>query len=312
MKRIVSVSRRTDVPAYYSDWFTRRMHEGYAAYSNPYTGTPHRVSLRKEDVHAFVFWSKRYAPFLPVIETFARDNVPAIFHFTITALPAPFEADETRERAPVVTARRIADYYSPRNVIWRYDPIVFSEDIDATYHTDAFTHLADALTGSVTRVYVSFVHPYAKVARNVSRMERETGHTLLAPSCDEQRTLADRLAAIACDRGITLFACSSGAIESEHVRKGACVDRALLADLYDPVIAKEPLAPGRKGCGCARSVDIGAYDTCPHGCVYCYANVNKKKARGFYADYLRDDGYVTSAFLGKHARDCATLLARTQ
>jgi hypothetical protein len=77
---ILSASRRTDIPRYYAEWFNRRLHAGYCMVPNPYN--PHqiaRVSLRREDVDAIVFWTRYPEPLLPVLSRLNREDFKYYF-----------------------------------------------------------------------------------------------------------------------------------------------------------------------------------------------------------------------------------------
>ncbi len=135
---VISASYRTDIPAFYGDWFMERVREGYVRYHNPYGPQVVTVSLRPEDVHAIVFWSKNYAPFLKHLDELDRRGLDCYFHYTITGLPHAMEERVPRPVQTIESFHTLAKRYSPGHVQWRYDPIVFSPQTDAAWHLRTF------------------------------------------------------------------------------------------------------------------------------------------------------------------------------
>ena len=278
MQRIVSVSRRTDVPAFYGDWFMRRVREGFAGVVNPFGGKRYLVSLRPEDVSCFVFWSKDFTPFVDRLETIDRLGYHFYFNYTLTGVPSAFESDVDKQDA-LKTLKYLSRRYSPKHVNWRFDPIVLSTVSDGDFYLKAFEKLTAELEGIVERCYFSFVMPYSKVKRNFQELERATGIRVVDGGDDYRIELANRLASFAEAHGIRMYSCCGDSLVGERIHKAHCIDGALIEQLFFPAGLSYAAKPTRDGCGCTESVDIGAYDTCPHGCVYCYANANKAVAR---------------------------------
>jgi hypothetical protein len=292
MKRIISVSRRTDVPAFYADWFMRRIREGFAGVVNPFGGKRYVASLKPEDVACFVFWSKDFTPFIEPLETLDRLGYKFYFNYTLTALPAVFESRVDKDAA-FKTLLYLSDRYSPGHINWRFDPIVFSDITDEALYLDAFTRLAGQLAGRVERCYFSFVTQYSKVKRNFQQMQEHAGVCVTDRHADQKIALADRLASIAEYYGIRMYSCCGEYLVSPLIQKAHCIDGAIIQRLFSPGGFEYKDKPTRKECGCTESYDIGAYDTCPHGCVYCYANANKATAERTFRSHDPD-----SAFLG--------------
>ena len=305
--RLLSVSRRTDIPACYGDWFMRRVAEGFAGWEHPFNGRPTRVSLRQPDVWCFAFWSKNFRPFLPHLRALQANGYPCFFNYTITGLPTAFETHVPPAEDALDSLREIAARFSPDHVHWRYDPIVLSDLTPPAWHRARFAELAAALRGHVRRCIVSFVARYPKVARNLATFERASGVRVHDPDAAARRALALDLAAIATAHGMTLHACCNPEVVDGPVLPAACLDAAAIARLYPAGAAWRPApAATRPGCGCAACTDIGRYDTCPHGCVYCYANADKTRADTRHR--LHDPA---SAFLGRTHEQSQRLLADT-
>ena len=273
MPHVISASRRTDIPAFYAGWFVNRLQDGYIFVKNPYSQKLTRVSLSRTDVSAIVFWSKNYAPLISRLEEIEKSAQNLFFHFTITANVelepyAPFYGDAIKDYHYLV--RR----YAPEKVIWRYDPICITDKLSFEIHEQRFEQCAELLKGYTRRCFISFAHPYKKVIAN---MKKYSSHTLLELPPERKREYAHRLAKTAAPYGITLYACCNDYLLSDTIKKASCIDGKLLSELFAVPITTQSAAM-REECACTRSIDIGAYNTCSHGCVYCYANTDGEKA----------------------------------
>ena len=255
-----------------------RIREGRVSWTNPFGGQRCEVSLRPGDVAAIVFWSKDFRPLIPHLNELDRRGYRAVFQFTITGLPKVFEPRVPDPCDTLPAARILADRYGSDAVLWRYDPVLVSSLTLPDYHIARFTELAASMEGVTRRCYFSFPTFYSKVVRNTERLQAETGVVCQNPPLDDRLELAGKLARIAAEHGIELYACCSDSLASGPIRKASCVDGELLMRLYPDRVGPVSLRPTRRECGCYESKDIGAYDTCPHGCVYCYANCNKEAA----------------------------------
>ncbi|MBN2183473.1 MAG: DUF1848 domain-containing protein [Sedimentisphaerales bacterium] len=300
MKRIISVSRRTDIPAFYGGWFMNRLREGFAGVVNPFGGQKYIVSLKPEDVWCFVFWSKNFTPFLENLKVIEGLGYKFYFNYTITALPDIFESNVDRESA-TDTLKLLSRMYSPGYINWRFDPIIISDICDGDFFIKAFAKLAGDFAGLVERCYFSFVTEYGKVIRNFKELERVSGVKILNVSEKYKIELANELARIAEGYGIRMYSCCGDYLINERIGKGHCIDGEVIKTLFFPESFEYKQKPTRSECGCAESSDIGTYDTCPHGCVYCYANTNKRHAGKFFESYKSSIGEniaSDSAFLG--------------
>ena len=292
MKRIISVSRRTDIPAFYGDWFMTRLNDGFAGVVNPFGGQRYIVSLKPRDVVCFVFWSKNFTPFLENLKIIDDLGYKFYFNYTITGLPNVFESNVDKQTA-VETLRQLSQIYSPRHINWRFDPIIISSICDRDFYIGAFEELAAEFEGYVERCYFSFVVNYGKVVRNFAEFEKSHGLKIFDCDSDFKIDLANELAAIAERHGIRMFSCCGDYLVSERIKKAHCIDGRIIDQLFSPTGFVYNDKPTRDQCGCTESTDIGTYDTCPHGCIYCYANTNKPKA---YKAFENCD--KSSAFLG--------------
>ncbi len=274
MANIISASRRTDIPAFYSSWFVQRLKEGLVAVRQPYSGKIFWISLKREDVSAIVFWSKNYAPLIEKLEIIERTTQNLFFHFTITAAHelepgVPDYRDTARDYLYLVKR------YSPLHVVWRFDPLCITDKLPFEVYRERFVRCVELLKGHAPRCIISFAHPYKKV---ISNFKKHSDQDLIEMSTDQKREYASILANIAEQRGIQLFVCCNDYLLSDTVNKAACIDGAFLSPIFNaPVDTRH--ASTRPECACTKSIDIGAYDSCAHGCLYCYANANRELAK---------------------------------
>ena len=281
---IISASYRTDIPAFYGAWFRQRLADGYALVRNPYGGPDYRVSLHPDHVAAFVFWTRNAQPFLPVLENIAETRTPFCLQVTITGYPTILESSTiTIEKAiDQVTALRAR--YGREAVVWRYDPILFTSLTDQDWHLAMFARLCRSLKGVVTECVTSFATHYAKTKRRLGQLD---GIEAWDPPIGEKKALLLELSSIAGQNDVALTLCSQPDLLVSGVEPAKCIDAARLSRIADrPIFAREK--GNRPGCLCAQSRDIGAYDTCPHGCVYCYAVRDGQKAKAALAQHGPD------------------------
>jgi hypothetical protein len=294
MKKIISASRRTDVPAFYGDWFMARLAEAFAGVVNPFGGQKYIVSLRPEDVVCFVFWSKNFATFIENLKAIENMGYRFYFNYTVTGLPEIFESNVDK-KAAVNALKTLSTTYSPEHINWRYDKIIISSISDYDYYVEIFKSIASRLAGFVRRCYFSYVVEYAKVRRNFQEFQNTHSLQILEADNKLKIDLAKELAEIACEYGIEMFSCCGDYLVCSKTKKAHCIDGAIIKRLFYPNGLQYSQKPTRDECGCTESTDIGAYDTCPHGCIYCYANANKQKARQAFINHDADSAFPALA-----------------
>ena len=263
---IVSASRRTDIPAFYGEWFLNRLRAGYAIARNPMNPRQaRRVSLRPGDVDACVFWSKDFRPLMARLPEI-RAAFPVAVQHTLTPYAAPLEPRLGDKRAIVEGMCALSRAIGPDCLIWRYDPIVLSDALTPEWHIRAFERACGLLGGATRRCVISFVQLYPRVRRAMEPLCR-------APAPEEMRALAAELARIARAHGIALTSCCPPeGLELPGVMREACISAALIEAATGKPVTPRRDSGQRRRCLCLPSVDIGAYHCCPHMCAYCYAN----------------------------------------
>ncbi len=264
MRKILSASYRTDIPALYAGWFLERLRAGYAFVRNPYSGKLERVDLTPEAISGIVFWTRNAQPLLPHL-SWIRERYPLYFQFTVTGYPRRLELRVPPPEYTIPQFKRIIEIAGPGSAVWRYDPVLFSELTPPQFHRENFRRLADSLEGLVDEVVVSFAAFYSKTKRNLAK----AGIEAWDPPSAQKREFLEELAEMAAGRGISLRVCGQRHLETPRVPGARCIDPKRLSRLagYEITAPPKPHRP----CGCADSVDIGAYDTCTLGCIYCYA-----------------------------------------
>lgn len=279
---IVSASYRTDIPAFYNDWFRHRLAAGFCRVVNPYGGQTSTVPLTPAEVDGFVFWTRNVEPFLDTLRLVRRD-FPFVVQYTVTGYPHALETSVVAAERSVALIRGLSAEFGRRAVVWRYDPIVFTSLTPPEWHERTFDALAAGLSGAVDEVVVSIAHVYRKTARNLDAAARAHDFAWHDPPDEDKRSLLTRLAAIAADHGLRLTLCGQHGLLAPGIEDARCIDAARLGDVAGrPIVAR---AKPHRPCGCAQSRDIGEYDTCPHGCTYCYAVASRTAAKGNYGEH---------------------------
>ncbi len=292
---IISASRRTDIPAFYTEWLLNRLRQGSVLVRNPFNPNQvSQVSLDRQQVDCIVFWTKNPAPMLPRLEEICRMGHRFYFQFTITAYDQSLEKNLPAMDERIAVFHELAQRIGPERVLWRFDPILFTSDFSTAYHLHWFEDLARQLHGSTHRCTISFLSLYEKCKRNMQGVE------LLAIGDAEKIRFVSQLAAIANKYGMRLSACCDSFLHEQcGIEAARCIDdRVLELILGHPVRIKKNSGQ-RPGCGCMASIDIGAYNTCPHGCRYCYANVSERVVAQNFASHDPDALLLASILTGR-------------
>jgi hypothetical protein len=281
---IISASYRTDIPAFYADWLFRRLEAGYCLVRNPYSGRLGRVDLTPAAVSGVVFWTRNFGPILERPERMAalrRLGRPWVVQYTVSNYPRSLEAAVIAPAKAIDHLRRLAGEVHPLCPVWRYDPVVTTSQTTPDFHRANFECLASRLERAVDEVVISFAHVYRKTEINLNVSASRHGFSWDDPPREEKLRLAADLAAIAAAHGMRLTLCTQPEYLAPGIEPARCVDaRRLEAIAGWPIPAAT--RGNRPGCLCHQSRDIGDYDTCPHGCAYCYAVRNQALARHRY------------------------------
>ncbi len=264
---ILSASRRTDLPAFFPEWFMECIRKGYAEVRNPfYSGQLSRIPLNPEQIDCIVFWSKNPAPLFPFLPELDRRGYRYYFQFTLTPYGKEMEPGVPDKSRVVSDFIRLSERIGREKVIWRYDPILFSEEFSINWHSEWFQRLGEQLAPHTERCIISFADLYRKVASALSRCGCHD------PEDAVKLELATRFQEMAKKWGIRLCACAEKLdLRSQGIEPSACIDGELVRRITGRNLTCRRDRNQRAECGCAESRDIGQYRTCRHGCLYCYA-----------------------------------------
>ncbi|MFL0250706.1 DUF1848 domain-containing protein [Clostridium neuense] len=265
---IVSVSRRTDIPAFYSEWFFNRIKEGFVYVINPFNRKQiSKVELTPKTVDLFVFWTKDAEPMLKRLDELKEFNY--YFQFTITSYRNDIEKAIRRKSDIIKTFKKLSKIIGKEKVIWRYDPILLNEFYTKEYHYKWFEKFCIELSGYTEKCIISFLDLYSKTKRNTKNLG------LKEIDKNDMCDIAEKFAGIALKYNIKLETCSEEIDFSKFgIKKGKCIDDELISRIIKCPIKVKKDDTQREVCGCVKSIDIGEYNTCKHNCLYCYANFN--------------------------------------
>ncbi len=292
---VVSASRATDIPAFFADWFSKRLEAGYCAWINPFNANQ-KLYVSFAKTRAFVFWSKNPKPlfqYLPQVEDL---GIGYYFQFTLN----DYDAEKLEPRVASLEKRietflELSQRISPERVIWRFDPLLIGRGLTAEGLLDKINRVADRIQGATQKLVISFadISAYRKVQSNLGK----TGGGFREMNPAEIETIAAGLVDLRRRTGLVVGTCAENVDLSRYgIAHNRCVDDELLSklysnddqlmrflgrssqvDLFSTLPTKVKKDPGqRKECGCIVSKDIGSYNTCPHLCSYCYANASQE------------------------------------
>lgn len=279
---LISASYKTDIPAFYGDWLMNRLDAGYCLMRNPYNGRVTPVDLTREAVDGFVFWTKNLGPFLPNLAEVHRRGFPFMVQYTINGYPRALEVSVLEAAKAAEHIRRVSDQFGRDTIVWRYDTILLSSLTPVEFHLDNFNRIAESLRGYTNECVISFAQIYRKTRRNLDRAAAEENFTWREPTGDERQTILKSLLNTAKQNSIALTICSQPEFAANGSEEAHCIDAQRLSRIAGHTISAN-LKGMRETCGCYQSKDIGDYDTCPHGCVYCYAVQNRTLAKRRHA-----------------------------
>lgn len=263
---ILFASGRTDIPAFYSNWFINRVEAGFVDVRNPFNQK--LVSrIYFSDVDLIMFCSKNP---LPMINKLDILNVPVLFHVTITPYSKDVEPNIPDKRLIIEGVKKLSLVLGIDNVVVRYDPIFLSDKYNVDYHIKAFDKLCKNLNGYVNKIIVSFMDEYKNVRNNKNILKYR------AFTREDYKKIGEAFSKSAMDNGMSVQTC----FEDEDLTqygfvKGECLSHELAYILTGKKFKSSNVRKEKK-CECVQMVDIGDYNSCMHMCKYCYANYDEK------------------------------------
>lgn len=261
---ILNTGSRTDIPAYYSDWFYNRIKEGYVLSRNPYYPTQiTRYLLKPEVIDIMIFCTKNPFPMLDRISLLSGFDM--FWFVTITPYGKEMEPHVPPKEQVIVYFQRLSELIGRERVSWRYDPVFVTERYSVDYHIEQFHQMAKVLSEYTNQCVVSFIDLYEKTKRNFAGIRSVTG--------EEQEKIIAAFSEIAKENGLQIHLCCENAgLVRENVDADGCMSRTVLEKALGCRLKVPQKKMARKECSCLLGADIGAYNTCGHGCLYCYAN----------------------------------------
>jgi hypothetical protein len=286
--KIISASRRTDIPGWYTPWFLAQIKQGGFTIQTPYNKASKRVDARPESVHSIVFWSKNFGPFQDLYaDQILKDmGYHLYFNFTINSRNALLEPKLPGLSERLSQANHLCEKFGPDKLSWRFDPICFYriDNKGIGNNLGDFTMIADAMAEmGISRCVTSFYNGYKKIETRVSHLSSlGNPHVcFIDPTIEKKQQVIQRMADYLGQKNIDLHLCCETSVfqtlgKGSHVKQNACIDGKHLKHLYGgtPETGKDYGQRSKLGCQCTKSIDIGAYadHPCYHNCLFCYAN----------------------------------------
>lgn len=267
---IISASRRTDIPAFYSGWLVNRLRAGYVLTRNPMNySRVSRIILSPEVVDCIVFWTKDPLNMLDKLDIIDDMGYRYYFQFTLTPYDRSVETGLRDKEEITRTFCELSGRIGKERVIWRYDPIILNDVYSPEYHREQFSRLCSRLGRYADQCVISFVDKYPKLRTDAIR----------EISMDEMAEIGRMISSVAGDFGVTVKACCEGSfLQAYGIGQAHCIDKTLIEKICGYSFSIKKDRNQRDSCGCYESVDIGAYNTCRNGCIYCYANFSDVSA----------------------------------
>ena len=262
---ILNTGSRTDIPAYYSDWFFNRIKERYVLVPNPYNSKMiSRISLDPAVVDCIVFWSKNPAPMLEKLDKLKDYNY--YFQFTLNPYRPDIENHLPAISKRIDTFKRLSDRIGKEKVIWRYDPVLTNETYTPGFHKEKFAEIAYELKEHTEKCMLGFIDHYQHIRTAVSRFNIQP----LLKADIEEMAVSFKKTVDTCS--IQLDTCTVK-VDLTHlgIPGGLCIDNQLVERIAGYPISVRKDKNQRDICRCAESIDIGTYESCLNGCIYCYA-----------------------------------------
>ena len=271
---IISASRRTDIPALYPQWFLNRLKAGEVLVPNPYNRKKvSRISLSPDTVDCIAFWTKNPEPILPFLKEIDEMGYQYYFQMTITDYDSDMETELPSIAESMATFLLVSEMLGKERMDWRFDPIILNEKYTVPYHLEKFEMMCEWMHKATTRCIIRFV-------------DTNKDSPFLELEQEDMIELAEGLSKIARNYQLPIYTCSEKIDLSRYgIQHGACIDKEKIHKLigYKVDLKKDP--GQRRECGCAESIDIGMYDTCIHGCKYCYATGSLESAKKKYGQH---------------------------
>jgi hypothetical protein len=270
---IITASIRTDIPAFYSEWFINRFKAGYVLTKNPYNSKQVKhIDLNPSNIDAIIFWTKNAQPLLPKLHHL--DGFNYYFQYTLNPYGKDIESNVPPLKDRINTFISLSNQIGKDKVIWRYDPILLTKTYTIEYHIKTFETMIKQIHNHTSRIIISFIDEYMKIKDTL----KQQGIKLL--TTNEMKTIAKAFSLIAKKYNLNITTCAETInLEQYGIKHGKCIDNEEINKLFNKNIIYTKAKYQRDTCLCHTSIDIGSYNTCPHMCKYCYANYDHNSVK---------------------------------
>jgi DNA repair photolyase len=287
-KIVISASRRTDIPAFYLDWFMNGIKQGFFNVTNPYNKITKKIDARPDIVHTIVFWSKNYAPFLKtgIHDELKQMGYNLFFHFSINSESSMLEPGVPSLDERLLQLERLCNINDSKNIVWRFDPVCYYRARSGVLENNLsdFAKIAEKASElGMTRCITSFADKYRKIERRVQFLQNNGKNVPVLEEIGQEKKLdiIRRMTNLLEKKGIELSLCCEREVfsdikEKENISESSCISGKLFGKLFkgDLEAKRDYGQRASSGCKCSKSVDIGSYEQhpCFHNCIFCYAN----------------------------------------
>jgi len=272
---VISASRRTDIPAYYSDWFINRLKEKFVYVKNPMNVKQvAKIPLTNDLVDCIVFWTKDARPLMKkLFDINDMGFEHYYFQYTVTPYDNSVEKNVKNKDDIISSVAALSEIIGKERIVWRYDPIIINDNFDTSFHIKMFENYCSRLHNHCNYVMVSFVDVYRHIKKFYNR-----------PDESEIPILSKAIKEICKSYNLQITSCCESGFAENGILQGSCIDKNLIEQICGESLKIKRDNNQRESCLCCESLDIGAYNTCLHGCTYCYANKGKLVADNYNAE----------------------------
>lgn len=267
---ILNVSGRTDIVAFYTEWFINRIKEGYVDVRNPFN--PKMISrINFDNVDAILFCTKNPIPILKYIKEI---NKPILFHVTLTPYKKDIEPNVPDKKEVIEAIKELSKILGKENVVVRYDPVFISDKYNLNYHIKAFEKVCSLLDGYIEKILISFIDD----SKNVRKNKKELNYKEFTE--EDYKTIGEQFSKSATNHNLKVHTCfeDRNLVEYGFI-KDECLSHTFAFKLTGKVFKEEWKARKGNKCHCVQMTDIGVYNSCNHMCKYCYANFDEKQVK---------------------------------
>ncbi len=289
---IISASRRTDIPAFYAQWFINRIRAGHCTVPNPFNSKQvSRILLCPEDVTIIVFWTRNPQPLIPYLKELDQLGYRYYFQYTVMNNPRLIDTMAPSLSSSLKIFKKLSDLIGPERVIWRYDPVIISNITGIDFHIATYKNIAETLRNYTQRSVISLLDIYPKLKKRLQVLKDKGVEIVDCNNKSDKRfdELLYILAGVAEQNKMEIVSCAEDPdLTKYNIHPGKCIDDDYIERVFGIDVAHKEDPAQRRVCGCVVSRDIGVYNTCLSGCQYCYATTSFEKAKALYENHNPD------------------------